>query len=738
MTQPIGEKKHLRAEAEDTIQAQNAGGFARDEAIPPSEARRLLHELRVHQVELESQNDELRRTQLELEAAKSRYFELYDLAPIGYLTISEAGAILEGNLTGAQLLGTEKKQLLKKPFVAFICPEDQDQYYLLCRKRILNDVQHVCELRLKGGEVGFFWARLEFRPMLGIDGKRIYFTAISDVTDRVTMAEALKQSESRLASIVTDQTELICRYLPGGLITFVNDAYLRYFGKKRQDLLKHNFIPHIPQPDMDMIKARLKKISPEKPLADFEHRVIMPNGSVRWQHWIHRGIFSLWGELTEYQAVGRDITDRKNAASAREEIERLQRHSLKLAGLTRMAGGVAHDFNNILTIMRLNLEMAMTQVPVVEPGCLKHLQAIDSAVERASVLSQKMLAYSGHGRYTCEALSLNDLVRDGIGQTPLLSAEMEPVSLKLATDLPLVSVDGEQIRQVVAQLITNAVEALKDNCGAIEVSTSLMDCSEDFLRSAHREAPGTPGRYVALEVRDTGCGMDEEIQARLFDPFFTTKFVGRGLGLSAVLGIVRSHQGTIMVKSQKDHGTSVTVFLPIHVPNPCDAQPADQVTTTTGVLAPGVAGADVRQNRVFGTVLVVDDENLIRELCSTSLRKMGFQVLLASDGQEAIDLYTQHAAAIRCVLLDLSMPRVDGWAAFSAIRALNPDACIILSSGYAEEEAQSRFIDDKPDCFLQKPYHFCQLAEMIAGVMEKKATQVAERMCHGENPRAGN
>ncbi|MBF0409224.1 MAG: PAS domain S-box protein [Candidatus Riflebacteria bacterium] len=696
------QQEDLRKRAEEVVRCKTTLKHANIETITNEEVHKLLHELQVHQVELETQNEELRRRQIELEAANSRYFDLYELAPIGYLTINDDDVVIEANLTSANLLGVNKTSILKMKLTSFIFSEDQDTFFRFYRKLHLSDLPHVCELRMKRPGKDFFWARLESKPMLGIDGRRIYVTAISDISQSRQTEEKLQASEARIASILEDQTELICRYLPNGKLTFVNDAYLRYFSKNRKELLEHNFIPHIPEPDMKMILERTKDISREKPIADFEHRVIMPNGEIRWQHWIHRGIFNLKGTLEEYQAVGRDITEKKIAATTQVEIERLLIHSQKLECLEKMAGGVAHDLNNLLAIINFNLEMLRQQLS--PENYQFHFNLMEDTLERATGLAKKMLDFSGKSHLTLNKVQLNNTIKNSLQHFSSSLSKDVKLSLDLNENLPCTLADEEQIEQVILNLLSNGFEALMGKPGTLSVSSKVLECSASFLQAARKEAKVSPGRYVAIEVRDTGCGMDKETEARIFDPFFTTKFIGRGLGLSAVLGIVKGHRGTIMVDSLLGCGTLIQILLPVSEPE----VPAIPIEHSANKIEPTSSN-----KKTSGALLVVDDEKMICNLCSKWLKGKGYHVLTANNGHEGVEVFRKNADSIVCVILDLTMPIMDGWTTFAQIREIKSDARIILTSGFSEENALSRFGKDKPDLFIQKPFSLQTLNEKI-------------------------
>jgi PAS domain S-box-containing protein len=307
-----------------------------------AETNRLMHELQVHQIELEAQNQELLRAKQERETSRKHYFELFDLAPVGYMTLNKQGMILEANITVASLLGVVRSALVNTPLSRFILPEDRGICCIQRTQTEESDMPQLWEVRIKRPDGSFFWTELKATPTRNNE----YWVVMLDITDRKLVENAFQESEARYQTIVEDQTDLICRYRPDGRISFVNTAYLTYFGKKRTQLIDHEFIPQIPEPDLTNLLKQLSKISFKRPIANVEHRVIMPDGTVRWQQWSHRGIYSAELDLIEYQAVGRDITIRKHS----DDVQ---------AFLARTSSGVRKEpfFNDLARYLAQSLDM---------------------------------------------------------------------------------------------------------------------------------------------------------------------------------------------------------------------------------------------------------------------------------------------------------------------------------------------------------------------------------------------
>jgi len=372
------------------------------------------------------------------------------------------------------------------------------------------------------------------------------------------------------------------------------------------------------------------------------------------------------------------------------------REAQKLESLGLLAGGVAHDFNNLLVGVIGNASMAQEMLPPDHPA-MELLAGVLKAGEQAAHLTRQMLAYSGKGRFLVEALDLSALVSEMSGLVRPSIAKKISLDLDLEQGLPPVEADRGQIQQVFMNLALNAAEAIGSQEGRIAVGTGVQDVDDRYLRLHAEAAELRPGKYVYLQVRDTGCGMDDATRARIFDPFFSTKFTGRGLGLAAVAGILRGHKGAITVSSAPGKGSCFTVLF----------------AAAEG--AAGVRPAAARNAALQGSgaVLVVDDEKSVRELVKKVLERHGYTVLLAESGVAAIDLLKRHPGDIALVVLDLSMPRMGGDEALPELRKIRPGIKVLVSSGYSESETMTLFQGQRVSGFIQKPYTGAGLAEKV-------------------------
>ena len=385
------------------------------------------------------------------------------------------------------------------------------------------------------------------------------------------------------------------------------------------------------------------------------------------------------------------------------QLERQVQQGQRLESLGVLAGGIAHDFNNILLGVLGNADLALADLSPAS-AARENLLAISRAAHRAAGLCRQMLAYSGRGQLVSELIDINALIEDMVELLKSTVSKKVVLNLNLRKDLPPVQGDASQLSQVIMNLVINASEAIGEGTGVLTISTGVMECSAEYLRTAYGDQTIPPGLYLTLEVSDTGRGMDKETQSRLFEPFFTSKSTGRGLGLSAVLGIVRGHKGALRLYSEEGKGTTFRLLFPAA---PSERGPAE-----------GKSRADGGEWRGQGTILLVDDEEPIRALGARMLSHLGFEVLLAADGREALEVYRDRRTEIALVLLDLTMPRMDGEETDEQLRQLDPEVKVVISSGYAESDVASRFAGKGLAGFVHKPYTLVQLRDAMRSALE--------------------
>ena len=409
------------------------------------------------------------------------------------------------------------------------------------------------------------------------------------------------------------------------------------------------------------------------------------------------------GEPTQIIAYGLDITERKLAEEDRLKMETKMLQAQKLESLGVLAGGIAHDFNNLLMGVMGNVSLAQLDCSI-NSQMNEYLESINVAAQRASDLTRQMLAYSGKGRFVVEVLDLNSVIDEMAHLLEITISKKIQLEYKFSDVKPRIEADSTQLRQIVMNLITNASEAIADQNGAITIETGECFAKKEFLRDFFPQDELPEGEYSWFSVKDCGCGMSYETQAKIFDPFFTTKFTGRGLGLAAVLGIVRGHEGGLKVRSKKGEGSQFTVLLP----------------KSTKPLSVGINIHSTNEGwRGEGKILVVDDEKPVREVVQRTFEKCGFEVYSAEDGLQAVEIFEQMCHQIKLVVLDMTMPNMDGNETFAALRKIRPDIPVILSSGYTEQDTMENFDGDLAG-FIQKPYRTSALIAKVQQILDVK------------------
>jgi PAS domain S-box-containing protein len=931
-------------------------------AQTPETIEQILHELRVHQIELEMQNEELRTAQAVIEGVRARYFDLYDLAPVGYCTLSEHGLFLEANLTATTLLGVARSALVKQPISRFILKEDEDIYYLHRKQLFETGEPQEYVLRLAKPDGTLFWAHLvatiaqaedgapvcrvvlsditerrraeeavtrsaedggillntiqtqiwyltdddtygavnkahaEFNnlniedmafknmcdifpedtvevcrqgnvqvfttgkpvhseewmthasgerrlisilksPRLRADGTVEYVVcAAEDITERKQAEEALKKSERFLNSTIDGLTAHIAVLDDKGGIILTNKAYRDFaaqngidprtvseganylavcdtasgehseeatpFAEGIRDVLsgkcrsfKLEYPCHSPSEDRWFI-AHVTPFDDEGPrqvivsheniterkraedalreqrdfseslvetapsiilVLDTQGRIISFNpfmeklvgydlDEVKGMDWfetfltpeisrtikplfqksvddIHtsgnvnpiitkdgRRILVEWNDKTLKDrkgrtvgmlAIGQDITKRKQTEAEREKLQSQLAQAQKAESIGRMAGAIAHIFNNQLGVVIGNLDMVIEDLPR-DAKPVTNLTAAMQGARKAAQVSGLMLTYLG--QTTCVHVPL-DLSESCSQSLPSLRVGTFPgliLKVNVPSPGPTVSANITEIQQMLTNLVTNAREAIGEKQGTVTLTVRTVPQAE--ISKVHRYPTGWQAEnatYACLEVADTGCGIVNEAIDKIFDPFYSTKFTGRGLGLPVVFGIVRAHDGVITVTSE-EHGSTFRVFLPLS---------AEEIPRQPGKTAQPLARAG------SGTVLLIEDEKMTRDMAKTMITRLGYTVLAAKDGIEAMEMFARHQDVICCVVSDVTMPRMNGWQTLAALRKLSPGIPVILSSGYDEAQVLIGDHPERPQAFLHKPYQKVELQAALAKAM---------------------
>ncbi len=525
---------------------------------------------------------------------------------------------------------------------------------------------------------------------------RVYYSLL-DITPLKQVEAALRDSEARFRELAEQLPEMIMEVDLTGRTTFANRSAVERTGYSKEEFEGLAATDLVIPGERDRLTRNFRRRIAGESFPPEEYTARRKDGSEA-PILVHNALVVRNGRPAGLRGIILDLTDRKRAEADRLRLEQRVQQAQKMESLAVLAGGIAHDFNNLLASILGNLDLARLEI---QPNSAAggYLHNVERASQRAAELCRELLAYSGKGRFEVEAADLSAIARE---MTQLLAVSISKravIRYYLAEGLPPVEVDATQIRQIVMNLITNASESLGGREGVITVTTGVMECPAEYLAEALGGEALPAGRYDYFEVADTGCGMDGETRRRIFDPFFTTKVSGRGLGLAAVLGIVRGHRGAVRVKTAPGQGSAFRVLLPAGGASRPAPPPA---------AAPAAAS---------GTVLVVDDEEAVRVVVGRMLEKAGFRVLLAADGAKAVEIFRENADAVSCVLLDVTMPQMDGAEAFRQMAEIRPGVRVLLASGYSEQDVLPLFAGRRLAAFIQKPYQMSALIPKVAAVI---------------------
>ena len=700
----VGRFQTLLQWAEDF--ARKKTGKAAGE-VEQEELSFLVRELKAQQVEQERQGQELRQTEAELRESRKLYAEIYDHAPVGYCTMDSQGTIQAGNLKLALLLGVPKRDLAGSHLSTFIVEADREACCRFLGQLFEKQATRQCELRFRGGNGEPFWALLEcsVAPCLNKTGFLLR-AVVSDISERKQFEQTLAEREHFLKSVfssIRDGVSILDRDLN---IVEVNPTMEKLYrhvhplrGRKCYDAYQQRKTPCEICPTRAVLERGETAVE------------VMPliGESQEITGWLELCISPLLdaatGELTGLVESVRDITQRRRDEEARRKLEEKISETQRLESLGILAGGIAHDFNNLLMGVLGNADLALMDMPP-DSSCVPCVEDVKKAALHLAGLTNQMLAYSGKGRFVVEPVKLSSLLHDISSLLGVSVSKKITVTYELDAELPEIEADVTQVKQLVVNLLANASEATAPEGGVIAVRTGTMFADRRMVSQAAFRNGLAEGEYVYLDVSDNGSGMDPETVKKMFDPFFTTKFTGRGLGLASVLGIMRGHEGGILVSSHPGKGTRIRLLFP-------PLCPADSHSLTPEQVPCSSAQACLR-----GTVLLVEDEAVVRKVGKHMLKKIGLEVLLAENGEQAIEVIESYGDEISAVLLDLTMPFMDGLETFDALYDLRPDLPVVLSSGYKEDEAMSRFHGKALAGFVQKPYDMDTLRSCLALVLE--------------------
>jgi PAS domain S-box-containing protein len=598
---------------------------------------------------------------------------------------AQDGKILHTNSAASRKLGYTRDEL-KTMHMLDLNPKSQRQEAERILSKMYKGDRNTCPLPLEKKDGTIIPA--EIRVWLGNwSGVDSIFGICKDIS---TEQEALQKFNKFFE---LNPSPMAVSSLSDRKFMEVNESWLNTLGFSRDEVIGKTSaelgILVDPEKQQDFAKRLLDQGS----VRDIELQIRKKDGTIL------EGIFS--GETIDSQGRNYfvtamlDVTERKRLEQKRLDMERKLLHAQKLESLGVMAGGIAHDFNNLLQVVLGNLDIALDNTPPDSKVRQSILNAIQAS-ERSAKLSGQMLTYSGSSFHIPKEIDLNELLNKSRNLFKSYIHENTILKYDVSKTLPRIKGDQDQIQRLINNLVVNALEAIGEKQGEVRVSAGTVECDEEYLSGNRLDIKLEPGVLVFLEVSDTGDGMDDKTLQRLFDPFFSTKFWGRGLGMAEVMGIGKAHHGAIFVDSETGKGTTIRVLFPvsekvqespIQVKGAVETKPAAPVSPTGRK-----------------TILVVDDEEMVRGLVLGRLEVLGYDTIAAVDGAEGVHIFREHMNEIDLVILDFAMPKMNGVEAFEELIRIKPDVKVILSSGYTEDIVLQSFPDRRPAGILHKPY----------------------------------
>jgi PAS domain S-box-containing protein len=635
------------------------------------------------------------RAEQALRESEQQYRNLVETSRDLIWSLDLAGRWTFVNNAARTIYGYDPEEMLGRPLMDFVVPELCERTHGVLEELRSGKSRVRCEtihLRQDGGRVDL---SMNVMPVLDDYGNVIGFTGTAaDVSERKQAETRLREANARFESLVQGMPLGYIVWSQDGRIVEWNPAASAIFGYTAEEAVGRLATELIVPPEshkafLQMCQALLAPTGcPGGALVNRKK-----GGEKIRCEWYNTVLPDPVGGVQGVATLVRDVSER-------ERLEAQLRQSQKLESLGVLAGGVAHDFNNLLVGVLGNASLAIEKLPA-NSSVRPLLERVVNAGRRATELTQRMLAYAGRASCDIKLMDMNLLVEELAEFAKAAIPKSVQLTIRTTPDLPLIEADSGQVQQVIMNLLMNAAEAIGDETGEVTVATWTEELDVARIAADFADRQMAPGPYVGLEVRDTGCGMPPEVLSRMFDPFFTTKFAGRGLGLSAILGIVRAHHGTITYSSQVGVGTVFRVLFPA-VKSAARPQP---VSSESAALPRG------------STVLVIDDEEDIREVVQAVLESRGINVLTAEDGPRGLQVFRQSQATIDVVLLDINMPGMNGETVFRELCAIRPDVRVVLSTGYSEQETALHFADASLAGFVHKPYTASGLVDKIGAAL---------------------
>ncbi len=597
-----------------------------------------------------------------------------------------------------RLTGYTPAEMLSRSAMSHVHPDDVGRLGAAARQILEKPGSVLTEqLRLRHRDGSFRTIELTGVNYLHDPDLNALVGTLRDISERVALETELRRGRDHLtvaleaAHAITWERDLLAQK------AWYSSDFATYFGLPPGTYDGNDASVGIHPEDLAIARKAMEQAHLSGDELRYEFRGMDRGADTRYYASRGRVFRDADGKPVRHIGVIWDITEARRLQQERLQLEQRMQEGQKLESLGVLAGGIAHDFNNLLMAIMGNASLMRLETSH-SSASLSHLRQIEEASRRASDLCRQMLAYAGKGRFMLSRTNLNELIEETTHLLQVSISKKAVLRFHLYPNLPAIIADATQMRQVLMNLVINASDAIGERSGVISISTGVVRADRAYLDNTFLSPDLAEGDYVFLEVSDTGRGMSTETQARIFEPFFSTKAPGRGLGLAAVLGIVRGHKGALKLYSEPGKGSSFKFLLP----------PAVHTTERSAAQEPPLAA-----HAPGGVVLVVDDEETLRAVASQMVEQLGMRTRTASDGREALAVYREHSHEIAGVLMDLTMPHMDGEEAFRELRRINPNVRVLLMSGYNEQDAIARFVGKGLAGFIQKPFMLEELDKQL-------------------------
>jgi two-component system cell cycle sensor histidine kinase/response regulator CckA len=639
------------------------------------------------------------RAEKTLRESEEKYRRLVDLSFEG-IAIHCEGKIVYINNTGAELIGGGSPQnIIGKPVLDFVHPDYRDSV-----------IKKMRTIAAKG--IG---ASIDEERFIGIDGRELTMevtgvpvdyqgkpaiqAVFRDITDLKLKEKALSESERHYRLLIENIPTVAWVTRQDGRTVFISSNVEKVYGFATDEVLASGnklWYGRIHPDDRDHVKEAFRSLFDQKVQYNVEYRIQRKDGQWIWIHDRANIVEEKAGAHFAY-GVFSDITDRKRAEEEKAKLQNQLQQAQKMEAIGTLAGGIAHDFNNLLMGIQGRASLMSVELDASHPHS-EHLNAIEEYIRSATDLTKQLLGFARGGKYEVKTTDMNELVLNSATMFGRTKREIQ-IHTKLYNQAPVVEVDRSQIEQVLLNMYVNAWQAMPDG-GELYLETKIVTLDDEFCKPYQAE----PGRYVTVSVTDTGIGMDEATRQRVFDPFFTTQEKGRGtgLGLASAYGIIKNHRGMITVYSESGHGTTFSVYLPLS---------NKEAQRETPVAARLITGA--------GTILLVDDEEMIIDVGKAMLERLGYRVFTAPGGQQAVEAVTRMGTEIDLVILDMIMPGMDGGKTFDRIREIQPQIPVMLSSGYAINGQAEEIMRRGCNGFIQKPFNMSEFSKQVRKILDE-------------------